>query len=93
MQANTMRVNILEAKNQLSRLVKRVQSGEEVIIANRGVPAARLVPVDDPIATARADGDRAGFVDWLARHPLPAHVARDRQEIEQALRDEAAGWD
>lgn len=40
-----MQVNMLEAKNQLSRLVKAAQAGEEVIIANHGVPAVRLVAV------------------------------------------------
>mgnify|MGYP003388361796 CR=1 FL=1 len=40
-----MQVNMLEAKNQLSRLVKAAQAGEEVIIANHGVPVVRLQPV------------------------------------------------
>jgi prevent-host-death family protein len=40
-----MQVNMLEAKNQLSRLVKAALAGEEVIIANNGVPAVRLVTV------------------------------------------------
>jgi prevent-host-death family protein len=40
-----MQVNMLEAKNQLSRLVKAALAGEEVIIANHGVPAVRLLPV------------------------------------------------
>ncbi|MGB2899042.1 MAG: type II toxin-antitoxin system Phd/YefM family antitoxin [Candidatus Acidiferrum sp.] len=38
-------VNTHEAKTQLSRLLRRVAAGEEVTIANRGVPVARLVPV------------------------------------------------
>ena len=38
-------VNMHEAKSQLSKLVERVRSGEEVIIAKNGAPAARLVPV------------------------------------------------
>ncbi|MDO9224887.1 MAG: type II toxin-antitoxin system prevent-host-death family antitoxin [Pseudomonadota bacterium] len=42
-----MQVNMLEAKNQLSRLVKAAQAGEEVIIANHGVPAVRLVAVEE----------------------------------------------
>ena len=37
-------VNTHEAKSQLSRLLKRVAAGEEITIANRGVPVARLVP-------------------------------------------------
>lgn len=38
-------VNTHEAKTQLSRLLRRVSLGEEITIANRGVPVARLVPV------------------------------------------------
>ncbi len=38
-------MNTHEAKTQLSRLLRRVAAGEEITIANRGVPVARLVPV------------------------------------------------
>lgn len=38
-------VNIHEAKTHLSRLVERVEAGEEIIIAKAGRPAARLVPI------------------------------------------------
>ena len=42
-----MQVNILEAKNQLSKLVKAAAAGEEVIIASNGKPVAKLVPVEE----------------------------------------------
>jgi prevent-host-death family protein len=38
-------VNIHEAKTHLSRLVERVEGGEEVVIARAGRPVARLVPL------------------------------------------------
>jgi prevent-host-death family protein len=38
-------VNTHEAKTQLSRLLKRVAAGEQIAIANRGIPIAKLVPV------------------------------------------------
>ena len=38
-------VGIHEAKTHLSRLLRRVAAGEEVIIARAGRPVARLVPV------------------------------------------------
>ena len=38
------RVNIHEARAHLSRLVERVEAGEEIIIARAGRPVARLVP-------------------------------------------------
>jgi prevent-host-death family protein len=37
-------VGMHEAKSQLSKLVERVQAGEEIVITRRGEPAARLVP-------------------------------------------------
>jgi prevent-host-death family protein len=37
-------VGMHEAKSQLSRLVARVEAGEEIVITRRGQPAARLVP-------------------------------------------------
>lgn len=40
-----MKVNMLEAKSQLSRLVKAAIDGEEVVIASNGEPRVRLVPV------------------------------------------------
>ncbi|HVI10902.1 MAG TPA: type II toxin-antitoxin system Phd/YefM family antitoxin [Candidatus Binatia bacterium] len=40
-----MEVNVHEAKTHLSRLLARVASGEEVVIAKAGVPVAKLVPV------------------------------------------------
>ncbi len=38
-------VNIHEAKTHLSRLVERVEEGEEIVIARAGRPVARLVPL------------------------------------------------
>jgi prevent-host-death family protein len=38
-------VNVHEAKTQFSKLLRRVAAGEEIAIANRGVPVARLLPV------------------------------------------------
>jgi prevent-host-death family protein len=37
-------VNIYEAKTHLSRLVERVEAGEEITLARAGRPVARLVP-------------------------------------------------
>jgi prevent-host-death family protein len=38
-------VNIHEAKTQLSKLVRAVNEGEEIIIAVAGKPIARLTPL------------------------------------------------
>jgi prevent-host-death family protein len=39
-------INIADAKAQLSRLLDAAVSGEEIIIAKRGQPYVRLVPID-----------------------------------------------
>ena len=36
--------NMHEAKTQLSQLVARVEKGENIVIARKGVPVAQLVP-------------------------------------------------
>jgi prevent-host-death family protein len=37
-------INVHEAKTHFSRLLSRVESGEEVIIAKAGKPVAKLLP-------------------------------------------------
>lgn len=40
-------VGAYEAKTRLSELLDEVSGGETVVITKRGLPVARLVPVDD----------------------------------------------
>jgi prevent-host-death family protein len=47
-----MTINIHEAKTHLSRLLVRVELGEEIILARAGKPVARLAPL------ARKSGKR-----------------------------------
>ncbi len=70
-------VNIHEAKTRLSKLVERVEAGEEVVIARAGKPAAKLVPL------AKARGRRQlGLLDGKFKipedfnAPLPESVLR-----------------
>ncbi len=55
---------VAELKAQLSRYLKQVKAGEEVLVTERGAPIARLIPVasgapqDDEIA----DLERQGLV-------------------------------
>lgn len=86
-----MQINILEAKNQLSQLVKRAQAGEEIIIAKRGQPVARLVAAR-PEAIAGEPG-AARITGWLAMHPLPAHARRSAADIDAGIAQERQAWD
>jgi prevent-host-death family protein len=84
----SVQVNLREAKNRLSQLIKSAQAGEEVVIANRGAPAARLVPVENtPVAhSSRGNGKR--IVAWLKAHPLPAYARRSAEEIDAYIEEE-----
>ena len=53
-------VNTHEAKTQLSRLLKRVAAGEEIVIARAGQPLARLVPCE-PHLEERVAGSARGL--------------------------------
>jgi prevent-host-death family protein len=39
-------VNIQRAKTELSRIVARVEQGEEIVLARAGKPVARIVPIE-----------------------------------------------
>ena len=70
-------VNVREAKTNLSRLLKQVESGEEIIIARNGKPVARLLPVQE-LGTHQPDVFKGKFVlpdsffDPLAEEELKA---------------------
>ena len=58
-----MKVNVHQAKSQLSRLLQLVEEGETVVIARDGEPVAELVPARQ----------KAGFPFGIARDaPLVA---------------------
>jgi prevent-host-death family protein len=69
------KVNLYQAKAQLSALVDRVAEGETVLICRRNVPAAELRPLPRPRRTRRPIGLVAGFrVPASFFDPLPEDV-------------------
>jgi prevent-host-death family protein len=72
-----MQVNVHEAKTHLSRLLSRVESGEEITISKAGRPVARLVPIAHQVAK-RIPGSAKGKIiigeDFDA--PLPDDILR-----------------
>ena len=67
-------IGAFEAKTRLSELLDRVERGQEVIIARRGRPVARLVPAAADASQRAAEavrrllelrrGTRLGGIDW-----------------------------
>jgi prevent-host-death family protein len=85
--------NIFEAKNRLAPLIKSAQAGEEVVIANRGEPVARLVPARETLGAASAAGSAGAILYWLERYPLPDYARRSSEEIDAAIEQERQSWD
>ena len=48
-----MNVGVTNARRKLAELVRRAEAGEEVILARRGRPVARLVPIIPRVSAER----------------------------------------
>ena len=59
-------VNIHEAKTHFSKLIERIQRGEEVVIAKAGVPVARLTAYVAPRSRIGPPGGMQGEGFWVA---------------------------
>jgi prevent-host-death family protein len=72
-----MEVNIHHAKTNLSKLIFRVEAGEEVVIARDGKPVAKLVPVE----VARGKTYKPGAL--RGRLHVPADFLDPRSEADR----------
>jgi prevent-host-death family protein len=73
------RYNIHEAKTNLSRIIERVERGEEIVISRSGTPVAKVVPLA-PRARRTGRGSLAGQLVMSADWDSPevnAALARD----------------
>lgn len=87
---------MLDAKTRLSELVKSAQAGEEVVIANRGEPVARLVPVRARARPGKGPADAhsgEAILRWLDGQPLRAPVRRAAEALDAAVAEERGAWD
>jgi prevent-host-death family protein len=77
----TKTVNVHEAKTHFSKLLKRVERGEEIVISRAGQPVARLCGLAPPKPADRVPGSAKGLIviadDFDA--PLP--------DLERALEE------
>ena len=63
-------VGVRESKNQLSRYLKRVQMGEEIVVTEHGRSVARLLPIlTPPLKKDLAPLLREGVVQWGGGKP------------------------
>lgn len=80
-------VGIREAKINLSKLIKGVQEGKEIIITDRGRPVGKIIPIPKgslPLADRINEMERQGWIEpqkkkWRELHPpilLPEELAQ-----------------
>jgi prevent-host-death family protein len=77
------RVNMHEAKTHLSKLVERVEGGEEIVISRAGKPAAKLVPVPRAKPGRRKLGGWEGKV-WMVSE-------EEMKKVDQEIAEEFYG--
>ncbi len=78
-------VNIHQAKTHLSRLLRRVAAGEEIVIAKAGRPLARLVPFRERRENRRLGTEKGRILiadDFDA--PLPSGLLSDFERADPA---------
>lgn len=73
-----MEVSIYEAKTHLSKLIEAVERGEEVIVARRNKPVAKIVP---------ASAHRGTRIGGLAGRPFKLGKGFDSPANSDALGD------
>lgn len=76
-------VNMHEAKTHLSRLVGRVEAGEQIVIDRAGKPAAKLVPI------AREKPGKRKLGGWEGKFKMPSDKEWEEmdKEIEQLFEE------
>ena len=57
-----MEFNVHEAKTHFSKLLAKVEAGEEVVIARAGKPVAKLVPIQEKRAPRQLGTAKGQFV-------------------------------
>jgi prevent-host-death family protein len=79
-------VNIADLKNQLSAYLQYVKNGEEILVRDRNLPIARIVPLsltdvseeERQLVTSGAMRLPERPIDWEEFWSLPAgHLSRD----------------
>ena len=84
----SLRIGIREAKINLSKLLKNVQKGKEIILTDRGKPVGKIVPMPAdslPLAERIHELERQGWIEprkkktmkkLLIPIPIPDEVAQ-----------------
>lgn len=93
----TINVGVREAKSRLSKLLKQVQSGAQVVITDRGNPVGKIIPIEKkalPLEDRLKDLEERGIVQKVVKeggqrlpHPLQMPEDVNIQEMLQEDRN------
>ncbi len=97
------RARIAELKNNLSRYLAHVRAGGTVLVLDRDLPVARIVPVQHPARGGSGEQDRllrlerrglirrgtGGLPDWLGRRRPPRLRGSVLKDL---LAERESGW-
>ena len=81
--------SVFDARNSLSRLIEESRKGRDVVIAKRGRPVARVIPVDD----GPDDFTGETLAAWLAANPMPDRLRRSADELDAQIAEARDGWE
>jgi prevent-host-death family protein len=85
------RIGVREIRQDASIILARVEEGEEFIITNRGVPVARLLPIDVDdnalIEEMIANGDIVEADGNLWDLPLPTYKVTGKSATQQLIEE------
>ena len=85
------RIGVREIRQDASIILARVEEGEEFIITNRGVPVARLLPIDVDdnalIEEMIANGDILEADGNLWDLPLPTFKVKGKSATQQLIEE------
>ena len=97
------KARIAELKNNLSRYLDHVRGGGTVLVLDRNLPVARIVPLHQAPPDGGADGERltrlerrglirrgtGGLPDWLGRRRPPKLRGSVLRDL---LQERRSGW-
>ena len=80
-------VNILDARNNLSKLVAKAARGERVVLSKRGKAIVQIVAID------AHDHSASAAAVWLTENPAPVRSARSTNNLDTRIEEERGGWE
>lgn len=89
----TITVGIREAKVHLSRIMKKVQQGAEIIVTDRGKPVGKIVPFHRQglsLTQRIAELELRGIIEEnrMVRRPLPPPLPADGETAQRFLEED-----